>query len=469
MVPNSFILLYKRSANTIFSLLLFLIVSINAFSQQVAWPDYPTVVDAFFNNYDFSFDERFVRFEKRKEGWYVAEVLFSDADNGLSKNLYWSAANGTYKTLPYENKPKDSADHAYWRSYYDRNFMDQFSLYQYARNRYYGYNGWNWDVISDAGELQTLGDTALESLARAYASYATGYFSNQFGFHFINNDTDRAIIKQDVAISKSRTAKFDYYHRKALECYELLAKKYPNYTTSIGDLATKVANETFTGYFQLTLAGDPVRAQFYLNKCQFPDSILTKAQTFLEDAPPNSILMVTGDSHTYGIWYLQAKNGFRNDVKAINFDLLALPRYVKFVDDSNAGKFFTTSPSLYMNDTMLILLQDEKDAENILESKHFFQQIRFPDKAFQSDNANSPYARYPGTTLVFPCIHTGGDDEDEKPLSIPLKNYIFLNDYLLFDIMHTYCQNRKIVFTYLTNDLFDLVTEYKSLFLLGDQ
>jgi hypothetical protein len=469
VAPKSFRWFYWQSATTIFLLSFSFVISIESFSQKVAWPDYPTVVDSFFNNYDFPCDERYVRFEKRKEGWYVAEVLYSDADNAVLKSLYWSAANGKYINLPYKNTPGDSADLAYWRGYFNRNSMDQFSLYQYERNRYYGYNGWNWDVISDAGELETLSDTALESLARAYAGYATGYFSNQFGFHFINNDTDRAIIKQNVAISKSRTAKFDYYQRKALECYDLLAKKHPDYTTNIGDIVTKVANETFTGYFQLSLAGDPVRAQFYLNKCQFPDSVLTKARTFLEDSPPNSILFVSGDSHTYGIWYLQAKDGFRNDVKAINFDLLALPRYVKFIDDSNAKSFFTTSPSMYMNDTMLILLQDEKDSENILESKQFFQQIRFPDKEFLSENPNSPYARYPGTAIVFPCRHKGGDGRGEKKLSVPLKRYIFLNDFLLFDIIHTHCKNRKIGFTYLNNDLLDLVTEYKSLFLLGDE
>jgi hypothetical protein len=444
-----------------------LLLSNLSFSQQSSWPSYSAVVDSFFSSYDFPFDERYIRFEKRKDGWYVAELLHTDADNGLPPTKYWSAESGSFLKLPYKNSPKDSADLAYWRGFFNRNFMDQFSLYQFERNRYFGYNGWNWDVIMDAGNIHNLGDTALESLARAYASYATGFFSNQFGFHFVNNDSDRAIIKQATPITNSRREKFDKFHRKALECYELLGKKYPNYSTSIGDIKTKIANETFTGFFQLSLAGDSIRAKYYLNKCQFPDSVLIKARNLLEDAPPNCLLFITGDSHTYGIWYLQAKEKVRTDVKAINYDLLALQRYVKYIDDRNGDGFFTTPQSFFMNDTALVLVRDETDSDREIESGAFLTQVKFPDQeTLTAKPGTLPYAYYPGAKIVFPCKNIEGENSIEN-FSLTLKNYMYLNDFLLFDLIHTHCKSKKIGFTFVNEDLLELLSEYKSIFLLG--
>ena len=51
-------------------------------------------------------------------------------------------------------------------------------------------------------------------------------------------------------------------------------------------------------------------------------------KAYLDSCGPNSILIVTGDNVMYPIWYLQEVEGYRTDVRIINFDLLDLDWYI---------------------------------------------------------------------------------------------------------------------------------------------
>lgn len=51
-------------------------------------------------------------------------------------------------------------------------------------------------------------------------------------------------------------------------------------------------------------------------------------KAYLDSCEPNALLIVTGDNIMYPVWYLQEVEGYRTDVRVINYDLLDLDWYV---------------------------------------------------------------------------------------------------------------------------------------------
>lgn len=285
--------------------LCFLFLTI-AFSSQAQFgmPSFKEVVTTFYSTYSFANAETFLKFHRGKDGWSVSEDYYANPGNYNHTVLFWNRKTGLYQDAGYpaafagSNVIKENID-AYMQMI-DWNYEE----YQFARNKYYGYAGWAWDIINDDAIQNNFTDTILESKARAFFHYGSGFIAEQFGDLFVNNDKNRIPLKATEPVAASRVNKFIDYELKAIENYKKLITVNPLYETRVGNIRIKLANEYMFMYLQLMMVGDSTRANQYARLAVYPDSILRLATAYLSDLPAKSILITGGDNDTYPTWYL---------------------------------------------------------------------------------------------------------------------------------------------------------------------
>lgn len=241
-------------------LFLFFLINVSAYGQ-FNMPSFKDVVNTFFSRYSFDNGETYIKFQRKKDGWFVSEEKLDNPGNYLNTKLFWSKDKNIYNELDYPTTTKDTSlisETVY--KYYLSLINWGYEEYQFQRNKYYGYPGWDWDVINDDTDKTDLSDSLLESKARAYSNYASGFIAEQYGDVFVNNDTDRVPIQANEKISTSRTEKFLFYEVKAINAFEELLKMNPNYVTKVGNIKIKLANEYLFTYLELLMAGDSITA-----------------------------------------------------------------------------------------------------------------------------------------------------------------------------------------------------------------
>lgn len=93
-------------------------------------------------------------------------------------------------------------------------------------------------------------------------------------------------------------------------------------------------------------------------------------KAYLDACPQNAIVFTNGDNMTFPLWYLQDVEGYRTDVRVINFDQLNIDSHIDrlslSIRDSKAITF-NLDKSVYVNgvDKLLPLQEDTHDAVNI--------------------------------------------------------------------------------------------------------
>ena len=222
-------------------------------------PSFKDVTATFFSKYSFDSYESYLKFQRKKDGWYVSEDNYNNPGNYFNTKLFWSKDGNKYTELDYPTTNGDTNLISETVSKYLTQINWSYEEYQYQRNKYYGYPGWDWDIINDEIDKSSLTDSLLESKARAYFNYASGFIAEQFGDLFVNNDNDRLPLKANEKISKSRIEKFLFYELKAINAYSEILKINPDYVTRVGNIRIKMANEYIFTYLELLMAGDSVK------------------------------------------------------------------------------------------------------------------------------------------------------------------------------------------------------------------
>lgn len=241
------------------SFFLFLILSLQGYAQ-FNMPSIKEVVSTFFHKYSFDNSEEFVTFQRQKQGWFVSESKYDNAEIRSNPQMFWSLEDRAYLDLQYPKSNDEENEIGSIIDQYMSQIVDEYESYQFERNKYYGYPGWAWDIINDTTNQHSLSDIELESKGRAYSNYSSGFIADQSGILFINNDIDRKPLKGNESISKSRIEKFVYYNKKAIEAYASLLKSNPQYDTKVGNIAIKLANEHLFAYLDLAMCGDTAQA-----------------------------------------------------------------------------------------------------------------------------------------------------------------------------------------------------------------
>lgn len=441
-------------------LLLCLIINVSTFGQ-FNMPSFEEVVTYFYSKYTFDSYDSYLRFQRKKDGWFVSEDSYHKPGNYFNTKLFWSKETNTYKDLNYPLSNYDAELTSEIISKYLVRINSTYEEYQFQRNKYYGYPGWDWDVINDDTNQNNLTDSLLESKARAYSNYASGFIAEQFGDVFLNNDSDRLALKANEKISKSRIDKFIFYELKALDAFSKIKKINPYYETKVGNISIKLANEYMFAYLELLMSNDSIRAIEFAKKANYPDSLLSLSKSYLSALPFNSILITNGDNDTYPLWYLQQINKYRPDIKVLNYSLIGFRKYLSFIDNNSNERLFSVSDSIYLKDNFDYFLFGNTTNEGFeIDVEIFLSHLENNYNPY--DTTSIPYKegiikKYYAKKLFFKI------ENKRKTKHFHIGDYIFMNDYILLDIINT-SRKRKIFFTFNNELVSTLLTQNGNLY-----
>ena len=386
------------------------------------------------------------------------ECRYAEPGKYFNQQLFWSSSDQSFRVLKFMVRT-DTTSVAENIDRYMRSIDYEFELYQFVRHKYYGYPGWDWDIINEPVIESKMNDTAWESLARAYTNYASGFIVEQYGDVFINDDKDREQIVPGNAINEARRDKFIFYELKGIDAYKKLATKYPLYETRVGNILLKCANEYLFMYSDLMMAGDSISARKYVALANYPDSILNLYHAYLKDLPKNSIVITGGDNDTYVMWYLQAVQNFRSDITVINYSLLGLRQYIYYLDRIFNKKLFMTRDSVYRKPNFDYAYFSGKDDGNLkLPVSQFLTGLnknKEPEESSEHLNHGEPVRRFVCNAVYFENRKAKMSSHIGETKIISLPSIIFMNEFMLLDIVST--NSKRRIFTTFSIDLLSAV------------
>lgn len=332
----------------------------------------------------------------------------------------------------------------------DEIFTSSPSPIGYYRCPYYGYAGWDIDVIRDFGKLdpETFSDTLLEGISRAYSAYASRFLWSQYGGQ-VNLDSTKTKLPYGTLPSTLRVDSIVHFINKSIDYLDRLQKKSIRYHTLVGNSGMKKFNEQVHGYMQMMLAGRTELAMNFLKQIPTNPTIIQIARNYLQQLPANSILFTYGDNDTYPLLYAQVKENFREDVTVINTSLLGFPPYVDMLY-RNKMVNFSSQPNFYNDSLALFFLynQDSAFALNPNTLGNFLSAIQ--KKKYQ--HTYHLIATYPWKEIYYE-VDTNALRKMDPPLSfkskinIQLSDYMTLDEFLILDIIDQNNYQRPIYFS----------------------
>lgn len=423
-------------------LLFFLAAGFCTAVHAVTYPGIEQVVTKLYANYsvrEMSATEE-IHYEKKREGWYVVYREYNDTLEKFvakQRQLYWSVASGKYKILTMF--PAGVTAYSFDRVRHD---LANLGSYDYARCPYYGYEGWDVDVMTDFERYDGTNDTIYEGLGRAYANFAKGYTFHQYSYH---------LAAQQQLPENERVDRYIEYQKKALAVYDSLRKRRPLYETMVGTIDTKYCNEVMATYDELLYYGREGEMNSYLKQDLYDPFMLGIARNMLESCGANGILFTNGDGDSYPLWYLQWIKGVRTDVAVMNISLMNTGHYLRRFRDG-----FRNVPAVQMNipqsiyDRQDYFRRGDEDGTKRFTAKSFLQ-----DKIYVKENSDEIYFT-PGTIVVRSAKPLPAEynllAEDSAVVSLD-RYYLYQGDMALLDVTLSNFETRPVYATITTGTL----------------
>jgi hypothetical protein len=421
----------------------FLIVSANA--KAIVYPQLQTVINTLFNNYkvDENHSERSLHFAKKPVGWFVQWIDETKIPAAvLNEELFWSAKKGSFVKLTTMEQGKTSIAEGKKNSMYTWG-----EKYAYQRNPYFGYIGWDRDVIVHFGKEKTLSDTTMESLGRAYSNYAGGFSDHNYGYHINSTNLDE----------KTKLDSFIYYSKLDIATMDRLRKQNPDYTLIAGNSGSKYAQDIMAFFDYLQLSGNEKIADEYFKEELFTPIILLNAKYSLAECGPDAVLFTNGDNDTYPLEYLQYVKGFRTDVTVVNLSMLNL---YSTIHQASVGKGrakpikFSYPMERYEDDASSYFREENVEPEGTDYKTFLSKSYKQPADPESGEDA---YYNFPQCTIEFSADTTFFPEFTNRVDGITPrlhinKSYLLRSDFAQLDILMSNLNERPIYYTITIGD-----------------
>jgi hypothetical protein len=389
-----------------------------------AYPSYQSVVVKFLEAYSIAgvpATSQF-NFQKRPDGWHICVTDYSGENPVITEDfLYWNKSTGAYAEADFHKIVSASEN-----SETIEVFLRSWDAPNFDISPYYGYEGWDKDVIGLLENSASISDTLLYALGRAYSSYAGNLLHSNSGFP---NTADRFILEETRnCMSADQLAKYRKNRHLAIKKFRELALRNPSFETIVGSIGIKAANEYMTSYLDLFIYQNEEEAMKELADDLYNDFMLASARNYLLSCPENAILFTNGDNDTYPLLYLQAKKGFRQDVMVVNLSLLQTGRYINALRDpvnkAGALPLSFTSAHFSGNKRDVIVITSEQENMDLIEMIQFVK-----DDSHVITYGPATYYYIPTGSLLFTA---GG----ENKMEFSIKNsYFLLNQLVFYDVL----------------------------------
>jgi hypothetical protein len=430
----------------------------NAPVQLPVYPSFTQMASVFFQHYTLPevYPKEYY-FAKEPNGWHI---LLVDRNNKFGDRqviedyLFWDRSKKSYLslTLP-KNDPSEVANIPVAYDTWENKYFSSISPY-------YGYVGWDADVIKDYGSLQNLSDTLLNALARAYSSYAENLLSNNTGL----SDTK---VRFNLTVSlnslnQEQLETYRKYEHLSIETYKKLWKLNPKFENFVGEGYLVYSNEIMNAFLTLRYFQNEVEAHKELNQTIYDPFFIAMAKNYLASCDSNAIIFTNGDSDTYPLLYIQEKEGFRTDVLVINVSLLGSGRYMNHlfckIGQSDPLSVYLDK-NLYINNArQYVIINKSKGDEEPIDVKDMLIQINSADTS-KKYKLNNEYVDYIKTTHLRVNVDksnaishkiVGSDESDyiqpQMEWMLNRSSAFFQNDLAILDIFSSSNFQRPIYF-----------------------
>jgi len=308
--------------------LIFCFITLNSIAQPntyyLKYPDYATVVTKFFTRYSIKDLEtsKIMKVEKKPDGWHISVIDYSDGVKKVSDELFWSKEKDNYLAIDFRETESGTAKN---KTDLDK-YLSDFDAKRFNICPYFGYKGWDWDVINDYENTTGLPDSILYGVGRAYSSIASNLLNDNTGY---SDSTKQFKLPEGKnCMTFQQLEEFRKYEHKAIALYKQVYEMNPDYRTIVGTIAVSLSNEYVSSFLNLRIYQNEKEAMMELPDNLYDEFWIATAKNYLNICDRNAILFVGGDNDTYPLLYVQAKLGYRKDVMVVNTSLLGTSRYI---------------------------------------------------------------------------------------------------------------------------------------------
>lgn len=304
------------------------IITLNSIAQPntdyLKYPDYPTIVKKLFEKYTLKdFDaSAIMKIEKHPDGWHLAIYDYQSGMKRISDELFWSKEKDNYQAIDFPQIENGTVTD---KKNLDK-YLNDFDAKRFNNCPYYGYKGWDWDVIKDYENTTGLPDSILYGVGRAYSSIASNLLNDNTGY--ADSTKQFKLPEGKNCMTFLQLEEFRKYQHKAIAIYKQVYDMNPDYRTIVGTIAVSLWNEYVASFLNLRIYQNEKEAMMELPDKLYDEFWIATAKNYLNTCDRNAILFVGGDNDTYPLLYVQAKLGFRTDVMVVNTSLLGTSRYI---------------------------------------------------------------------------------------------------------------------------------------------